>query len=234
MNSPLQLSLGISLRDDATFTNFYVKDDNVMAVNAVKALAEGRETHNHLIWGVAGVGLSHLMQAACHEAYLKKRTIQYLPLKEMSSFSAEDICEGLENVNLVCLDGLDAICGNKAWEHAFFHLYNRMRDTGNTLFYSCHSPPPTLPIVLPDLKSRVLGSVIYHLDSMSDDDKVKAMTMRAQARGFELSDEVVKYILHRASRDTTKLFDMLNRLDTASLQRQRKLTIPFVKETLKI
>ncbi|WP_436971949.1 HdaA/DnaA family protein, partial [Pseudomonas aeruginosa] len=39
-------------------------------------------------------------------------------------------------------------------------------------------------------------------------------------------------ILNRGSRSMNSLFDLLEQLDRASLQAQRKLTIPFLKETL--
>lgn len=40
------------------------------------------------------------------------------------------------------------------------------------------------------------------------------------------------FLLNRLDRDLTYLFSVLEKLDKASLQAQRKLTIPFVKEQL--
>lgn len=184
------------------------------------------------MWGARGVGLSHLLQAVCHVADQCGRAIQYFPMADVRGYSAAELCEGLEEMDIVCLDGLEHICGNRQWEQAIFHLFNRLRDSGKSLLMSSHSSPPTLPILLPDLKSRILGSVIYHLEGLADDSKKSALQMRAKARGFDLSDEVASFILNRASRDTAELFDVLNQLDDASLQEKRKLTIPFVKEIL--
>ena len=47
-----------------------------------------------------------------------------------------------------------------------------------------------------------------------------------------LTDEVGHFILTRGTRSMSALFDLLEQLDQASLQAQRKLTIPFLKETL--
>ena len=52
------------------------------------------------------------------------------------------------------------------------------------------------------------------------------------AEGLHLTDEVGHFILTRGTRSMSALFDLLERLDQASLQAQRKLTIPFLKETL--
>ena len=51
-------------------------------------------------------------------------------------------------------------------------------------------------------------------------------------RGLHLTDEVGRFILTRGARSMSALFDLLEQLDQASLQAQRKLTIPFLKETL--
>jgi len=232
--SPFQMSLGVSLEDYATFDNFYLTEENAMSLDVLRQL----ENHSlggmsYLAWGTSGCGLTHLMQAVCREAHGRK-SIQYLPLADMLGFSPSDICEGLENTQLVCLDGIDAICGNDAWERAIFHLYNNLRDAGHALVMSSHVNPSNLPIKLNDLKSRVLASMLLHIESLNDDHKREALMMRAKVRGMDMPDDVARYILNRVPRDTGRLFDILNRLDDASLQQQRKLTVPFVKTIILI
>ncbi|MBC6905588.1 DnaA regulatory inactivator Hda [Saccharophagus sp. K07] len=231
-HAPVQLSLGVSLNDDATFANFYLAEGNELVVYALREFSLNRGDQNLLVWGNRGAGLTHLLQACCHLAYEHKISVQYLPLRDLVGYAPEDVCEGLDKVSLVCLDGIDEICGHQAWERALFHLFNRLRDAGNRLLIASHSSPPSLPLTLPDLKSRVLGGVVYHLHGLNDQQKAHALQLRAKARGMDMSDEVAKYILSRAPRDTNELFNLLNRLDDASLQQQRKLTIPFVKEVL--
>jgi len=232
-NAPVQLSLGVSLRDDATFSNYFTAGEtNAIALKALKQFAVDRSGGQLVIWGTRGVGLSHLLQAVCHTASAEKRTIQYLPMADVRGYDAEDLCEGLEELDIVCLDGIEHICGNRRWEQTVFHLYNRLKDSGRSLLMSSHTSPPALPIVLPDLKSRILGCVVYHIENLSDQGKLDALRMRASVRGFDLPEDVAQFILRRASRDTVALFHLLNQLDDASLQEKRKLTIPFVKDIL--
>lgn len=228
----VQLSLGVSLRDDATFDNFYLGQGNGLAVYALKQFSQGDGDQNVLVWGQHGAGLTHLLQACCHAAHQQRLDIQYLPLREMVQFEPKRVCEGLDRFGLVCLDGIDEVCGNRRWEQAVFHLFNRLRDSGHRLLVASHTSPALLPLLLPDLKSRFLGSVVYHLHPLDDSEKGRALQMRAKARGMDMSEEVGRYILSRAARDTHELFNMLDILDRASLQHQRKLTIPFVKEVL--
>jgi len=230
--SPVQLSLGVSLSDDATFDNFFACGDNVQVLAALRALACGTENHNHLVWGSVSSGLTHLMQAVCHHGAQNNRYVQYLPMANLIASGASAVCDGLESSALICIDDIEYVCGNAPWEHALFHLFNRVRDCGHTLVFASHKSPATLPFELADLKSRVLGSLVYRVENLSDDEKQEAIMMRAEARGLHMSADIAKYILSRASRDMNELFCLLNRLDDESLQQQRKLTIPFVKEAL--
>jgi hypothetical protein len=67
---------------------------------------------------------------------------------------------------------------------------------------------------------------------LDDADKLQALHLRGQARGFELPDDVGGYLLLRLPRDMHALFAVLDRLDYASLAAQRRLTVPFIKSIL--
>ena len=231
---PEQMSLGVSLKDDSTFSNFYQKNgNNAQAVFALLRLVDGVVLNNYLIWGVSGCGLTHLLKAMCYRSQSRPSSVQYIPLKEVINRNPEEICDGLEKHHIVCFDDIDCICGHKQWEQSLFHLFNRVKDSGGNIVFASHTTsPPALPIQLADLKSRILGCLVYHIESMQDKDKQEVLTWRAHERGMEMPSDVAKYILNRASRDTKQLFDLLNQLDEVSLREQRKLTIPFVKETL--
>ncbi|WP_027329656.1 DnaA regulatory inactivator Hda [Marinimicrobium agarilyticum] len=236
MANPQQLSLGVSLNDDATFDNFYAPEgsSNAATLELLKAQAEGRGEWFIYVWGRSGVGLTHLLQAAGHRAQDAGQAIQYLPLREVVGFAPEALLEGLDQLDYLCLDGLEAIAGKPDWEEALFHLFNRMRDAGGRLLAAAVQGPRELPIELPDLHSRLQWGMTCQVHPLSDDEKQLALRHRARARGLELNEEVAHYILQRVPRDMNELFCYLQRLDHASLAEQRKLTIPFVKKVLSL
>jgi DnaA-homolog protein len=233
-SSPQQLSLGVSLNDDATFANFFTLEgsNNAQVVHALNLQVSDRGEQCIFLWGAAGVGLTHLLQASCHTAEKAGLSVQYLPLKDMAGFAPDQLLEELDQLDLVCLDGLEAVLGNPAWEQALFNFFNRMRDSGRRLLMAADQGPHEIQVQLPDLQSRFTWGLIFQVLPMSDDEKKEALQLRARARGLELSDEVCLFILHRAPRDMNELFCYLNRLDDASLAEQRRLTIPFVKQVL--
>lgn len=230
---PIQLPLGIRLRDDATFANFY-PGANAAALGYVeRGCSPEADWSDELIylWGNTGVGRSHLLQAACLRVEQRRARAVYLPLAEVARYGPA-LLDNLEQSELVCLDDLDAIAGDPVWEEALFHLFNRLRDSGRCLLLAADTSPREIAVQLPDLKSRLSLSLVFQLQELSDEDKLRALQLRASRRGLNLPDDVGRFILTRGARSMSALFELLDRLDQASLQAQRKLTIPFLKETL--
>ncbi len=221
-----QLPLGISLRDTATFDNYYSVGNELV----LQALQQGNDKMLYL-WGPAGCGKSHLLQALCHATAATGQSPVYLPLQELRTLSPA-LLEGLESQVLLAIDDIQAIAGMPQWEEALFHLYNRVRDLGHRLVVSAIVAPAGLPLTLPDLVSRLGWGPVFQLSVLSDQDKRTVLQMRARRRGLEMSNEVAEYLLRRCPRDMDSLFNLLNQLDHASLVAQRRLTIPFVRELL--
>lgn len=232
---PQQLALGISLRDDATFDNFYLSesDPNCQAVTLLKTLAGGGSSESVIyLWGEAGSGVSHLLQSACQSAEAAGRSFQYLPLADLLALDPAVILDDLEQLELVCIDDLHLLEGQPRWQTSLFHLYNRVVDAGGQLLLGARKSPRGIGVELADLRSRLQWALVFQLKSLDDTDKLAALRRRGRLRGFDLPQDVARYILHRAPRDTRALFLYLEQLDRASLMAQRKITIPFVKQVL--
>ncbi len=218
-----QLPLRIGLRDSATFANFFPGSNAA----AEYTLQQQDESFIYL-WGGNGSGKSHLLQAACHAVSEHGGSAAYLPMRELSAMPPQ-LLEGMEQMALVCIDDLESVAGNTAWEQALFHLYNRVRDGGRRLVVAGQASPSALGLSLPDLISRLSWGPVYQLQALEDTEKADALRLRASQRGMEMPVEVANYLLNHAPRDMHALFALLDELDEVSLAAQRKLTIPFVR-----
>lgn len=225
-----QLPLGVGMRDDATFANFQPNGNEALVGTLRAQLDESGEPFLFL-WGGEGVGCSHLLQAACHEASDRDKRALYLPLDELGHFPPH-MLEDSERLDLVAIDDLHRVLGRKRWEEALFHCFNRLRDAGKRLVIAAPAAPRQLDIKLPDLASRLTWGMTFHVKPLDDAGRFEALKLRARVRGMQLPDEVARYILHRGPRRLGDLFGTLETLDQASLSAQRKLTIPFVKQAL--
>ena len=225
-----QLPLGLQLRASARFSNF-VAGPNAELIAQLRRTAVGRGEAFFFCWGAPGSGKTHLLQASCHEAASTGLSVAYVSLRDSAGLSPA-LFEGWEAYALACVDDVDTIAGDAPWEEALFHLYNRMRDARRCLVVSAEAAPQQVHIVLPDLASRLCWGVVYQLRPLADEQRVEALQLRARQKGFEMPEETANYLLRRLPRDMPALFDLLDRLDEASLAAQRKLTVPFVKSVL--
>lgn len=229
MSNP-QLPLGLTLRDSARFDSFYA-GPNRETVEGIRASACGEGEPFIYIAGAVGTGKTHLLQAACQQAADCGRSSAYLPLQELLEFQPV-VFDGLELLDLVCLDEVPALAGLDAWEQGLFDLFNRLRDAGGTLLVAGERRPDQAELVLPDLVSRLGWGLTYVLRPLDEQDVLAALTCRARGRGLELPEDTAQFLLRRFPRDLPTLFSLFDTLDSASLVEQRRLTVPFVKSVL--
>lgn len=227
-----QLSLAIKLNDEATLDDFNWKNNELLQQQLTQIL-KLQEDKILYLWGIKGSGKSHLLQACCQAVNLTQSAI-YLPLTLLKEWGPQAI-EGLEDQSLICIDDIDAIATDPLWEEALFHLYNRIKDKEHSvLIISGTQTPLNSSIQLPDLRSRLSWGLVIQLHELDDDEKINTLKLHALKRGFYLPESVGHFLINRCSRNMHDLHQLLNRLDDASLQAHRKITIPFVKEILKI
>ncbi|MBU1436513.1 MAG: DnaA inactivator Hda [Gammaproteobacteria bacterium] len=228
---PTQYTLAVTLPDDETLQSFYGARESTAVQFIEQFLAPGQPQLPVYLFGASGSGKSHLLYAACVQAQELGLTSQLLALDDFRQYSPR-LFDGLEQLDLVCLDNIQAIAGDSHWQVALFDLYNRMVEQGKRLMIVADEAPLQLGITLPDLVSRLQACTIFQLRLLSDDDKQKLLQQKARLRGIELPDEVARFLLNRQQRDIRALVAILDKLDKASIVHQRKLTIPFVKDVL--
>jgi len=225
-----QLLLKIQLNEQASFDEFCWGDNTLLQRQLMDLITKKSEDPLLYLWGSAACGKSHLLQACCH--FINNSSAIYLPLKSLIEIGPE-VLEGLDEQGIFCIDDIDAIAENRAWEEALFHLYNRIRDNGyGRIIISGTTPPAQTKIGLPDLRSRLSWGLVIQICALHDDDKIRTLSQHAKRRGFHLPTHVANYLITHCSRNMHDLQQLLNDLDQASLIAQRKLTIPFVKQVL--
>jgi len=209
----------------------YFPGCNAEAVEHLRRAAQGQDEPLVFLWGEDGLGKTHLLHACCRDAGRTGRFVSYLPLRLVGDYGA-GMLEGLEEQDLVCLDDVDAVIGDEAWEQALFTLFNRLRDAGCGLIVTAGSPPDALPVRLPDLKTRLSWGLTLMLRPLADADKLAALSLRARQLGLEISPAVGRFLSSNYRRDLPGLLALVERLDSATLAAKRKLTIPFLKSFL--
>ncbi len=228
-----QLALNLRLRDASSFENYFVARNREAVErlqHAVLSLSNAPQAPASwlYLWGEPGTGKTHLLEAACRTAQEQGHAPLYVPLADKADFTTA-LLEDVEQVPLVCMDDVDAIAGDATWEAALFALYEHLRAHGGMLVLAARISPAAIGIKLADLATRLAAGLVYQLQPLSDAEKIAALRLRAQRRGLEMTEEVANYLLTRFPRDMHSLFALLDKLDTATLAAQRRLTIPFLR-----
>jgi DnaA-homolog protein len=132
----------------------------------------------------------------------------------------------------VALDDLAAIAGRREWEQGLFRLYREVEERGAVLLAAAAAPPLLLQFSLPDLASRFAAATLLPLRALDESEQRQALRLRAHARGLELPEETALYLQRRFRRDLPTLYELLDAIDEAALQAQRRLTVPFIRQVL--
>ena len=225
-----QLPLALRWPRRQRFEHFHA-GANAAALAAVQALSLQPGAPWVYLYGASGSGRSHLLMAACQAASAAGRRVQYLPLATIADHAAA--LRGVAGSELLALDDLGAMVGNRDAEHALFDLYNRARAEGSALLFAADATPTQLGVELPDLRSRLGACTQFALKPLDDDERRAVLKAQAASRGIELDDGVLDWLFARHARDLGALLDLLDKLDQASLAARRRITVPFLREFLR-
>ncbi len=215
-----QLPLDLRLEHPTRLENF-IPGANTEALAAVHRCLDGDEPYVYL-WGSTGSGRSHLLQAAALATGGR-----YLPASGLGEPPDGDLPD------LLCLDDLHHLAGDRLLEARLFTWFNRLREAGRRLLVAADRPAAHLPVALPDLASRLAWGPGYRLRPLDDEALGHWLRQNARERGMQLSEAAVRYILYRCPRDPTSLGALMERLDRETLAAQRSATIPVICQVIR-
>ncbi|MCG8277368.1 DnaA regulatory inactivator Hda [Stenotrophomonas sp. NLF4-10] len=224
-----QLPLALRYPPDQRLESYIGAPDGALA--QLRAIAVGEAQDWVYLLGPAGTGKTHLALALCAAAEQAGRGSAYLPLAAAAG-RLRDALEALEGRDVIALDGLDAIAGQRDDEVALFEFHNRARAAGVALLYTASAAPDGLGLVLPDLRSRLAQCGRIVLSPLDDEGRSAVLRTRALRRGLVLDEAAIDWLLARTGRDLAGLVRLLDRLDRESLAAKRRITVPFLRQVL--
>jgi DnaA family protein len=222
---PLKLEPGRSDRLED-----FVPGPNQNVLHAIKQLLD-EPGGSLFLSGPEGSGKSHLLNALCHAAREKGLGAFYIALQRLPDEAAAGL-DGLQGLDLVCVDDLDAVAGKPIWEQALFSCFNAVRAANGRLVVSSRSGLSSLQFELPDLQSRLAWGLRMNLRLPNDEGKLQVLQQRAHALGIELPSDVQRYLIKHGKRDMGSLLGTLEQLRDAAIVAKRRITVPLAREIL--
>ncbi|MBA2660515.1 MAG: DnaA regulatory inactivator Hda [Nitrosospira sp.] len=221
-----QLALDIAPSPPPTLDNF-VPGRNAELLQTLGNILAGLEREHFVyLWGGVGCGRSHLLQGMAGICMRNQMSTAYFACDANTSFVAGSAAD------CVMVDDVDRL--NAKAQIGLFNLYNRIREEGVALLLVSGPAAPAQLTLREDLVTRLGWGLVYHVHELTDEEKIKAMKSHAVSRGLDLPQEVCDYMLRHGRRDLPSLMATLDSLDSYSLANRRKVTVPLVRELLRI
>ncbi|MDP2828101.1 MAG: DnaA regulatory inactivator Hda [Sulfuricellaceae bacterium] len=217
-----QLVLDIAADVAPSLENF-LAGRNAELLHALKTVLDGRVGERFIyIWGESGCGKTHLLRAW-------SRAAEQMSLP--TAFSSAHAHMEIQGGELIAVDDVEKL--DESGQIELFHLYNRLRESNGSLLVSGSIAPAGLA-VRPDLLTRLGWGLVYQVHGLSDMEKGQALQAHARERGFNLPQEVLDYLLRHWRRDLSSLMAVLDALDRYTLEQQRPVTIPLLRQLLQL
>ncbi|KEJ89929.1 HdaA/DnaA family protein [Sulfitobacter donghicola] len=208
-----QLGLDLPVRTARGRDDFLVAPSNAMAVAMIENWRNWTSS-KMILSGPEGAGKTHLTHVWADAA--QARIIQATTLK------VQDVPELAKGC--IAVEDVPDIANNPEAQTALFHLHNMVLAEGQTLLLTGTGAVAHWGITLPDLESRLRGTLEATIDA-PDDALLSAVLVKLLSdRQLMPPPEVVPYLLKRMDRSFSAANRIVGALDRESLARQRPIT----------
>jgi DnaA family protein len=168
-------------------------------------------------WGESGAGKTHVAKALAEAC--GSRTARYCDAARYDPAAAGG--------DVLILDDVERLADSQQ-----VALFNAFNERAFSFLLVTAAAAPRDVALRRDLATRLATGLTYRILPLSDEEKHAALAAHARVRGFELGEEVARYLLNHARRDMGSLVSALDALDRYSLETGRTITVPLLKAAL--
>jgi chromosomal replication initiator protein len=228
-----------------TFENFVVGSCNQFAHAASTAVAKNpAKSYNPLyIYGAAGLGKTHLMNAIGHFTLRNQRRLKILYMtteKFMNDLINHlqygkilDFREKYRSVDVLLMDDIHYLSGRERTKEEFFHTFNHLYDNQKQIVISSDCPPKDIPNLEERFRSRFEWGLIADLKSPDIETRIAILKKKSELEGVTLPESVALYIADKVESNIRVLEGYLRRVIAYASLKGEKIDLDLAKEALK-
>lgn len=238
-------AVDIALNPLYTFDNFVIGPSNRLAHAASVAVTESPGTgYNPLfLHGAAGLGKTHLLQAAAHAVvstrprsnlvYLSCETFVNQFISAVAKGGLESFRYRFRHVDFLFIDDIHFLARKDRTQEEFFHTFNTLYNSQRQIVLSSDSPPKEIPTLEERLVSRFKWGLVAQVEPPSFETRVAILNTKSKLRGRELPANVSEYIASRIETNIRELEGAINKILGYAALSQRPITLGLAKEALR-
>jgi chromosomal replication initiator protein len=237
--------LSPNLNPNYTFESFVVGGCNQFAHAAALAVAKNpAKSYNPLyIYGGAGLGKTHLMNAIGHSALAKQHRLKilYVTTEKFMNELINHIQYGkilefrqkYRNIDLLLMDDIHYLSGRERTKEEFFHTFNHLYENQKQIVISSDCPPKEIPQIEERFSSRFEWGLIADLKPPDIETRIAILKKKAQVEDVVLPESVALFIADKVHSNIRELEGYLRRVIAYSSLKGEKVDLDIAKEALK-
>lgn len=240
-------AVNMGLKPNYTFETFVVGNNNNLAHAAALAVAEtpGHVYNPLFIYGGAGLGKTHLMQAIAH--FIMQNNPDLKVLYVTSETFTNELIESLKNqkmtnqefrnkyrnIDVLLIDDIQFIIGKESTQEEFFHTFNALYDANKQIVISSDKPPKEMETLTERLRTRFEMGLTADIQIPTYETKMAILNKKSEAEGYNIPDDVKDYVATHIKSSIRELEGALTKLVAFSTLSHQPLTVEFAEDTLK-
>lgn len=238
------------LNPTLTFANFFQDKENEFACTIGMRVASepGNPLHNPLyIYGEAGVGKTHLMQAIGAQALASNpdARIQYINAYALvrkvvhayQNYKFDDFRRHFETLDLLLIDAIYLLEGKTRTQLELVHIIDSLLDNGKQLVVSSYGANCVLDKFSGTLRDRLAAGLHVRLDCPGADLRIAILRAKAAQENAALNEDVALFISENSGASVRQLEGALKRVIAYSRfnenpSAERPITLSLAMEAL--
>jgi chromosomal replication initiator protein len=226
-----------------TFEDFVVGAANRLAVQAAREIAQQLGRFSPLlIFGAAGVGISHLLSASGLYARSAGRRLQVMQLtaEQFTSQFLEALDrralpgfrQKMRNLDILLIDDVQFFAGKKATLEELLYTIDALHSRGAQVVLTSDRSAKELLSLSAELVSRISAGLALALDPPDYETRLGIVRAMAQRMRIPLEDGVVALVARQVVGSGRLLNGAINRLVAASMARSKPINIELAEPAL--
>lgn len=230
------------LRERYTFDHFIVGPANRLAFAAAEGVAsEPGHLYNPLfLYGAAGLGKTHLLQAIGHRTMEEGLRVVYLSAEQFTNQliaaiqqrKQEEFRARYRSADVLLIDDIQFIAGKEQTQQEFFHTFNDLYEDGKQIVITSDKSPALIPQLEERLRTRFEWGMIADIQAPDMETRVAILQAKAQEQRARVPDEVIQVIASRYTNNIRELEGSLTRVLAYSRLTGEPLTTDLTQSAL--